>query len=123
MIDLTLTGAPAGFYARAWFTPAYADYLRDHHLDIDVILVGAGASAVIPIIDCGNGRFDFGKPELDPLAFVCEVIAEDGETIEDLIAWPISESSHVMTISAALVSLACGKLSTRRRTIRSGRFR
>lgn len=98
MIDLRLTGALAAFYARAWYTPALRDYIREHHLDVDAITIGAGAFAVLPIVDCGHGRFDFGKPELDPLAFVHEALDETGEVAQDLVAWPLAKPANVLTM-------------------------
>lgn len=99
MIDLSLTGALADFYARAWFTPALAAYLRDNALDLEVVAAYAGTCAVLPVVDCGKGRFDFGRPDLDPLAFVIECQGEDGET-EDVIAWPVTDPTNVMSMLA-----------------------
>jgi hypothetical protein len=98
MIDLRISGALAEFYSRAWYTPALASYLQRVALNLEVVIAHAGACAVVPVVDRGNGRFDFGQPDVDPLAFVCECLGEDGETPVDIIAWPTDAPARVMSM-------------------------
>ena len=52
----------------------------------------------MPIRDCGYGRFDFGTVGSDPLGLVVEAIGEDGETPDDLIAWPVNDPATVLSM-------------------------
>jgi hypothetical protein len=108
VLDLAVTSAQTAFYARAWYTPALADYLREQRLELDAITRAVGAVAVIPIVDCGAGRFEFGKPNSDPLAFVCEAVGEDGESVVDLVAWHLTSPEKPLTMlgRVGLIGLA-----------------
>jgi hypothetical protein len=74
------------------------DYARQHGIDLGVAYAFAGLCAVIPITDCGNGRFDFRDTDEDIESLVCEALGADGETCTDLVAWPLSDPGRVMTI-------------------------
>lgn len=51
------------------------------------------------IVDCGNQRFDFGRPGENSIpGIVLEAHGGDGETIIDLIAWLEDQPEHVMTM-------------------------
>ena len=95
---LDVVAAMCQLNARAWFTPAYRDYAYRHHLDVERMSGFAGATAVIPIIDCTHGRFEFGKIGVDPLGFVCEAYGPDGETTIDLVAWPVDNPGTVLSM-------------------------
>lgn len=93
-----ILAARAQLYARSWCTPAYCHYVNREGLDVERMLDFAGATAVIPIIDCGHGRFEFGTIGVDPLGFVCEAYAEDGQTTIDLVAWPVDNPGTVLSM-------------------------
>jgi hypothetical protein len=74
------------------------DYARKHGIDLDRAHDFAGLCAVLPVSDCGGGRFDFLDTDDDIDAFVCEVFGADGETCVDLVAWPVSNPGRVLTM-------------------------
>lgn len=96
---LLLLGARADFHGITSLPEcqdAAFQYTRRHGLDVSTFAGQIGNYGVLPIADCGNGRFDF-----DPsgeLAFVCETVASDGETITDIAAWPADDPRRVMTM-------------------------
>lgn len=56
-----------------------------------------GVITVANVQDHGNRRFDFSDDENGFRALVCEVFAEDAQTVIDLVAWPLDRPAHVMT--------------------------
>ncbi len=95
--------ARSEFYERAdrrLFCPKYAEYVRTHRLDVDRIRAFAGLSSVMPIVDCGKGRFDFVGHGEPVEAFVVDVLDFDGETHLDIAAWPLDDPGHVLTMFA-----------------------
>lgn len=90
--------AKSEFYSRAWATPAYCDYVNREGLDVDRMHDFVSATGVIPIIDCGRGRFEFGTMGVDPLGFVCEAYGPDGETTIDLVAWLLDNPGKVLSM-------------------------
>jgi hypothetical protein len=99
--------ARAEFYDRVETTTSYLSYVRRHGIDIGQVTDFAGATGVIEIVDCGNGRFDWSGPGTKVMGFVCEALDADGETVVDLVAWPIDRPMHVLTMlgRAALVGM------------------
>lgn len=86
------------FYDRAETTREYIAYARLHGIDPLKVAGFAGATAILPVIDCGHGRFDWdGQGERFP-AFVCEAYDWDGETTIDIVAWPLDRPRHVMSM-------------------------
>jgi hypothetical protein len=73
-------------------------YARKHGIDLGCVYGFAGLCAVLPVTDCGNGRFDFRDTADDVEAFVCQALGLDGETCIDLIAWPTTNPRHIMTM-------------------------
>lgn len=55
-----------------------------------------GALSVTRIVDCGNNRFDFAEDGFQAVVF--EALAEDAETVIDLVSWPLDRPAHVMTM-------------------------
>ncbi|RUT28323.1 hypothetical protein EMQ25_17205 [Arsenicitalea aurantiaca] len=86
------------FYERAWPTPAYIAYVRRHVLDVGLISDFVGGTAVMSVVDCGNGRFDWDATGSRYDAFVCEAYDVDGETTIDIVAWPVDGPGHVLTM-------------------------
>ena len=101
MKQIATMAARLDFYERAWPTQEYVSYVREHRLDIKTIGYFAGGCGVIPIMDCGGGRFDFTgtASNMETVnAFVCEAFDVDGETAVDLVAWPLNRPKHVLTM-------------------------
>ena len=93
-----LIAARETFYERSRATPEFLHYVRRHGLELGRISGFAGATGILAIVDCGNGRFDWEAPgELTP-GFICEALAEDGETVIDLVAWPLDRPATVLTM-------------------------
>ena len=77
----------------------YRNYLRLHQIDQTTVRDFAGALVVRNIVDCGGNRFEFARPSDDQFpAIVCEAFGSDGETVIDLVAWPLDRPKHVMTM-------------------------
>lgn len=75
------------------------DNFQEHNLDPLICADFAGMGAVVPIVDCGNGRFDFHEGHQDAFqAFVCEAIDADGESIIDLVAWHVDRPAQVLSM-------------------------
>lgn len=100
MTDPVLLSARAEYYGRAEDTlggRSFCDYVRRHNLDIGRIGWHAGVTAVLPIIVCPAGRFEFADRDgLD--GFICEAYAADGETVIDLVAWTLDDPTQPMTM-------------------------
>lgn len=97
-MDSALIAARAEFYDRALPHREFQHYVRCHGLELGRISGFAGATGMLPVVDCGHGRFDWGAPGQLVQAFVCEAYAEDGGTVIDLVAWPIDRPQVVMTM-------------------------
>jgi hypothetical protein len=98
IIDHALLAARADFYERAWAHPRFLHYVRHHSLELARINGFAGATGILPVVDCGQGRFDWDAPGELMEAFVCEAYAEDGETVIDLVAWSTKDPTHILTM-------------------------
>jgi hypothetical protein len=72
-------------------------YWRDHRLDHSAVRQFAGSLSVLPIGIFEPDRFDFGGRG-DPLGAVVEALDEDGETVVDLVAWPLDAPDRVLTM-------------------------
>ena len=70
--DELLIGARAEFYDMASTTTEYIHYVRHHGIDVAQVSVFAGATAILPIIHCGNRRFDWTAQGNSFPGFVCE---------------------------------------------------
>jgi hypothetical protein len=100
MMDMhhALIAARAEFYERSQVTAEFLHYVGRHSLELGRISGFAGATGILPVADCGGGRFDWEAPGDMIEAFICEVYAEDGESVIDLVAWPLDRPRHVMTV-------------------------
>ena len=97
-VDHQLQQALAEFYDSPWPGDVYRDYVQANDLDLRTIHNLAGATSVLPVVDCGSGRFDWrARGETFP-AFVVEALGADGETTIDLVAWPLDRPHHVLTM-------------------------
>lgn len=78
---------------------ATVDYLAAHDIDINAVAGFCGSPTVTLISLLPNRRFDLpdhGAEALDGV--VIEAIDADGESVIDLIAWPLSNPSNVHTL-------------------------
>jgi hypothetical protein len=98
VVDLSVMAAQAHFYARAWAHPEYAAYLRRHRINVERISSYAGATGMMSIVDCGNGRFDWCGGGEVTTGFICEALDEDCEAVVDLVAWPVDRPRHLLTM-------------------------
>lgn len=85
-------------YAQAEWTPESSDCVKAHGLDLDCINAHTGLFAVC-LCQIAGPNFDF-FPDGVPAA-VIEVLAEDGATVVDLVAWPLDAPDRFAT--------ACGE--------------
>lgn len=86
------------YYGLAWTDGSTLAYLRQHKIDDEQALRFAGTVSVIQIADCGAGRFDFPDHGDGLPGIVCEAYDADGETVIDLVAWPVDRPQYVMTM-------------------------
>lgn len=100
MMDMhhALIVARQSFYERSYATADFLYYVRRHGLELGRISGFAGATGILPIVDCGSARFDFEAPGELSAGFICEALAEDGETVIDLVAWPLDRPTTVLTM-------------------------
>ena len=86
-------------YERGDWTPEAATYVREQSLDLDLIAARAGLFTVVLAQLTGHNtgvpRWDF-EPDGAPAAVV-EVLAEDGCTVADLVAWPLNAPERFAT--------------------------
>jgi hypothetical protein len=90
--DLLLLAARAELNRRADPTLDWLDYVRNNAIDIETVARFAGLIAVTHCIFFDHRRFDFADPaerEAEPAA-VIEALGDDGETVNDLVAWSIA---------------------------------
>lgn len=90
VIDLALLAARAELNGRAEPTIDWLDFIKNNAIDIPTVCRFAGVLAVTHCIFYGR-RFDFVDPcerEAEPAA-VIEALGDDGETVVDLVAWPL----------------------------------
>jgi len=87
---------------REWLT-----FVREHRINMDEVRAHAGLLELLPLIFDGD-RFDFADDGKGELGIVLEALDADGETVLDLVAWPISAPERIATMfgSAAMLGLA-----------------
>jgi hypothetical protein len=90
--DLPLLAARAELNLRAEPTLDWLDYIRNNKIEIETVARFAGIIAVTHRVFYTHHRFDFADPaerEAEAAA-VIEALGEDGETVIDLVAWPLA---------------------------------
>ncbi len=78
------------------------DYLADQGIDINAVAGFCGSPTVLPITLLPNRLFDLpdhGAETIDGV--VIEARGEDGETIIDLVAWPVANATDIHTLCGA----------------------
>ena len=94
--DLPLLAARAELISRAEPTLDWLDCIRNNAIDLPTVCRFAGLIAVTHCVFFNHHRFDFADPaerEAQPAA-VIEALGDDGETVIDLLAWPIDAPSR-----------------------------
>ena len=89
--DLPLLAARAELNRRGEPTIDWLDYVRNSAIDIATVCRFAGMLAVTHCVFYDHRSFDFADPaerEAEPAA-VIEALGDDGETVVDLVAWPL----------------------------------
>lgn len=100
---LLLLAERAKLYRAATPHGAYLDYLHDNGLGVaslaapDLIADACGCMTVTTIRPTWDGSFEFVHPgeRRVTVAAVIEAFGADNETVEDLVAWPVDDPSHV----------------------------
>lgn len=90
--NLPLLSARAELNCRAEPTVDWLDYVRNNAIDLATAARFASLLAVTHCIFYTHHRFDFADPaerEAEAAAII-EALGEDGETVVDLVAWPIA---------------------------------
>jgi hypothetical protein len=86
----------AQFNARADWSFAAADYVKRHSLDLVTVQDFAGLIAIWPCLYDGNGGFEFDDTSGE-MSVIIEVLGEDGKTVIDLCAWPVTAPERFAT--------------------------
>ena len=95
------------FYDRAEITGS-VDYMREHEIDACYVEAHAGVLGVCGLRFFAGQRFEFDDgPEAVPSAVV-EALDRDGETVIDLVAWPLAAPWHSRACSRGRACLGCG---------------
>lgn len=78
---------------------ATVDYLEKQSIDITKVAGFCGSLTVLPITTLPNNRFDLPDHGADAVeGVVIEAYGEDGETVIDLVAWPVTDPFDVRTL-------------------------
>ena len=76
------------------------DYMAAYGIDLNRVAHHCGLPTVLPIMLLAHRKFDFpdGHGAESTEGCVIEARAEDGETVIDLVAWPISNPRDVRSL-------------------------
>ncbi len=78
------------------------DYLAKHGIGINAVAGFCGSPTVLSIMLLPNQRFDLPDHGADAVdGMVIEARGEDGETVADLVAWPVANPTDVRTLCGA----------------------
>src|SRR5690242_9709988 len=94
MIDIPM--ARAALYDRGDWSMEAAAYVAAHRIDMGAVNAHAGLLAVIPCTFDGRGFFNL-EGDHPQRSIVIEALAEDAETVADLVAWPINHPERFAT--------------------------
>jgi len=112
MMNARIINALSEIYDIERLRLATVDYLATHDIDINAVAGACGSPTVTPITLLPNQRFDL--PDrcaedgvVNVKGVVIEARGEDGETVFDLVAWPIANPTDVHTLcgSAPILGL------------------
>jgi len=111
-VELALLEMRAAFHERAGCSMAYT---RSQNIVLKDLAGAVGAFGIAPIAECGNGRFEFAEARsaASTQALILEAFGADGETVVDLVGWPLDDPTRLLTAfgRCGLVGLAeahCG---------------
>jgi hypothetical protein len=75
------------------------DYLAEHGIDINAVAGFCGSPTILPITLLPNRRFDLPNHNDEIVAgCVIEARAADGESVIDLVAWPVADPADIRTL-------------------------
>ncbi len=101
-MNARISGALAEVYDLDRDRMPTVDYLAEYGINIGAVAGFCGSPTVLPITLLPNRRFDLpdhGTEAVDGV--VIEARGEDGETVIDLVAWPIANPTDVHTLCGA----------------------
>jgi hypothetical protein len=110
-IDLPLLSARAELNRRGDPHIDWLDYVRNNAIDIATVCRFAGLIAVTHCVFYGR-RFDFADPgerEAEPAA-VIEALGDDGETVVDLVAWPLEAPDRFASLFGDVLLLGADRV-------------
>jgi hypothetical protein len=87
---------------------ASGQYIRQHHLDFANVEAAAGFLAVLPL-RIEQAWFDFADE--GELGVVIEAFGEDGETVDDLAAWPVAAPDRLYSMFGRVPVLGAANIS------------
>jgi hypothetical protein len=99
MIERALRSAQSEFYDladSATGSDAFLAYVRSYRLDVMAVGWHVGVTAVLPITEHPDSRFDFA--DAGDSGFICECYGADGETVTDLVAWRLDAPERPLTM-------------------------
>ncbi len=78
------------------------DYLVGNGIDVGAVVGFVGSPTVLPISLLPNRRFDLPDHGADAVdGVIIEARSEDGDSVIDLVAWPIANPTDVHTLCGA----------------------
>jgi hypothetical protein len=92
--------ARAELYRRAGPSRLFLDYVRRHRVDLTLVSGFCGCLAVLPVLSFERSMFDFADAGHEDAidAAIIEAFDTDGETVLDLVAWPLDEPERVLSL-------------------------
>jgi len=98
-MNARISGALAEVYDLYRDRMPTVDYFTAHDIDINAIAGFCGSPTVLSITLLPNMLFDLPDHGADSVeGVVIEARGEDGETVIDLVAWPVADPSDVRTL-------------------------
>ncbi|MEN3793939.1 hypothetical protein [Fulvimarina sp. MAC3] len=93
---------------RSYPTGASIKYVREHGLNTIRLAEVAGCFTVMRIQPMGD-RFEF-SPDAKTVAAIVEAYGLDGETVNDLVAWPLEQPCRALTLLGRSPFLGAGNV-------------
>lgn len=100
----------AEFCDLAGWSPAWADYVHGHALDLAMVEAHAGAIGVCRVRFLPGRRFDFAPD--GRLAAVIEAFGADDDRVLDLVAWPVERPDKFATALGRAVGLGHARVES-----------
>jgi hypothetical protein len=112
-LPLLSLSARAELNRRADPTLDWLDYVRNNAIDLETVARFATLLAVTHCIFYNRRRFDFADPaerEAEASA-VIEVLGDDGETVIDLVAWPLRAPGRFASLFGYVLMLGAARVA------------